>query len=193
MDLNVPFIKTVLTVYNEMLNNGVTLVYLGAFSHDVTKMFTSMADNEMDKNAEEKSIRRKVYHSMIETLQNLNKHSDEISSREHAGKGLFLVGKKDNQYYIITANKVVNCKMEGLKSAIEQVNCSTREELNEMYKKQLVEGKLSTKGGAGLGLIDIARKTEKKLAYEFLPLDHDNSFFIFKVEIDTSRITGIES
>ena len=40
-----------------------------------------------------------------------------------------------------------------------------------------------SQGGAGLGLIDIARKTEQKLEYQFLPIDDDSYFFILKVEI----------
>ena len=54
-----------------------------------------------------------------------------------------------------------------------------------MYKKQLREGTLSEKQGAGLGLIDIARKSTSKLHYQFIPLDEGHSFFILKVEIET--------
>ena len=176
-----------------MVNNGISLVYLGTFSHEITKMFTSMAEEQMDRESEDRTIKMKVYHSMVETLQNLNKHSDEISSNQSVGRGLFLIGKKDNHYYIITANKVSKNKIEDLKSAIEQVNHSSKEELKDLYKKQLKDGKLSSKGGAGLGLIDIARKTDKKLEYEFLPLDETNFFFILKVEIDTLQANDSEN
>ncbi len=193
MQLNVSFIKSVLTLYDELRTNGISLVYLGEFNHQITKMFTSMADNEMDRQEEEKSVRRKVYHSMVETLQNMNKHSDEIEEHYNIGKGFFMIGKKDDIYYIITSNKVAKEKVPILTSAIEEVNTATMAELKAMYKKQLREGKLSTKGGAGLGLIDIARKTGQKLAYEFIPLDPDSYFFILKVEIDTkSPDTGEE-
>jgi hypothetical protein len=33
---------------------------------------------------------------------------------------------------------------------------------------------------AGLGLISIARKSGKKLDYQFVPVDQDNSFFSFQ-------------
>ena len=39
-------------------------------------------------------------------------------------------------------------------------------------------GELSSKGGAGLGLIDIAKKTGNKFEYHFLPIDDNFSFFI---------------
>jgi hypothetical protein len=56
-----------------------------------------------------------------------------------------------------------------------------------MYKKQIKEGKLSPKGGAGLGLIDIARKTGETLNYHFLQLDDNNYFFILEVEINARK------
>ena len=185
MDLNVSFIKSVLNLYDELLTNGISLVYLGEFNHQITKMFTTMADNEMGRNEEQKSIRKKVYHSMVETLQNMNKHSDEIAEKQNIGKGLFMIGKKDSVYYIITANKVTKDKVSTLTLALEEVNNSTPEQLKAMYKKQLREGTLSEKGGAGLGLIDIARKATEKLHYQFIPLDEENAFFILKVEIES--------
>jgi len=54
-----------------------------------------------------------------------------------------------------------------------------------MYKKQLREGKISGKGGAGLGLIDIARKTGNHLDYMFFPADDTTKYFVLKVRVDT--------
>ncbi len=190
MDLNVSFIKSILTLYDEMLNNGISLVYLGEFNHEITKMFTSMAENEMLRSSEEKTIKRKVYHAMVETLQNMNKHSDEIAVKSNIGKGLFMIGKKDEIYYIITSNKVSKYKIPQLRAALEEVNSSTKEQLKAMFKKQLRYGKLSNKGGAGLGLIDIARKSGQGLDYEFVPLDGSSYFFILKVEINGKTIVA---
>jgi len=188
MDLNVRFIKSVLTLYDELVNNGISLVYLGELNHEITKMFTSMAESEMERNSEEKQIKKVVYHSMVETLQNMSKHSDEIANPTNLGKGLFMVGKKEDTYYIITSNKISNDKVADLKEALDEVNESTVEQLREMFKKQLRYGKLSNKGGAGLGLIDIARKTEEKLDYQFIPINDYSHLFILKVEINPANV-----
>lgn len=190
MKLHVSFIKSVLSLFDEMRDNGISLVYLGEFNHEIIKMFTNMAEDKMDRYSEEKTTRRKVYHAMIETLQNMNKHSDEISDHKSVGKGLFFIGKKDDTYYIITSNKITEAKMENMREAIVEVNNSSKEELKEMYKQQLKEGSISDKGGAGLGLIDIARKTGEKIDYQFLPMEEDEWFFIFKVEINAAKISN---
>lgn len=186
MNLSFKFIKSVSNIYDEMIENGFSLIYLGEFSHQITKMFTSMAESDMEKQSEERSVQRKVYHVMVETLQNMNKHSDEVKG-ENIGSGLFIIGKKDETYYVITSNVVAKQHVERLENMLKTLNKSSKEELKEMYKKQIKEGRMSAKGGAGLGLIDIARKTEEPLSYQFLQLDDERYFFILKVEINAKK------
>ncbi len=184
MKLDVSFIKSVVTLYDELKSNGISLVFMGEFNHEITKMFTTMSERELGRKNEQPKTTRKVYHVMVETLQNISKHSDDITGIENnIGNGLFMIGNKKNTYYIITSNKVANDKKEDIESALIQVNSLNKEELNELFKKTMKDGKLSDKGGAGLGLIDIARKTGNKLEHNFLPLDEKYSLFILKVEI----------
>jgi hypothetical protein len=188
MNLNVSFIKSVLTLYDELRNNGISLVFMGEFNHDITKMFTSMSERELERKKEGRTTQRKVYHVMVETLQNISRHSDEITGIENnIGNGLFLIGKKEKTYFVITSNKVANHKVEDIQSSLTQVNSLNKEELNELFKKTIKDGKLSEKGGAGLGLIDIARKTGNRLDYEFLPMDEEYSLFILKTEINVQN------
>lgn len=188
MKLDVSLLKSVLTIYDELQNNGIYLVYLGVFSHDITKMFTSMAEEDMESKGEALSIKKRVYHVMVETLQNMNRHSDEIASDMNTGRGLFMIGRKNDSYYVITSNKVSKEKKDSLEAALIEINQSSPEDLRKMYLKQIKHGKLSEKGGAGLGLIDIARKTSGSHDYQFIPFDEENYFFILKVEIDTKAI-----
>jgi hypothetical protein len=168
-----------------MIKSGISLVYIGEFNQEITKTFTGMAEESMDRKSEERKVKKKVYHVLVETLQNMNKHSDDIQKEgsNGVGSGLFMIGKKEQRYFVITANKVHRSKRVSLHTAIDEVNNSTPEELKEMYKKQIKEGTISDRGGAGLGLIDIARKTGKQLEYQFLQLDDEYYFFLLKVEI----------
>lgn len=187
MNLTFNFVKSISNIYDEMTSNGFSLVYFGEFSHEITKMFTTMAESDMEKNSEERSVQRRVYHVMVETLQNMNKHSDELGEKDGVGGGLFIIGKKNDTYYVITSNKVAREHKDNLEAALNTVNNASPEELKEMYKKQIKEGRISDKGGAGLGLIDIARKTEEPLEYQFLQQDQEYFFFILKVEINAKK------
>jgi hypothetical protein len=193
MKLDVELIKSVLTIYDELIDNGIYLVYLGEFNHEITKMFTSMAEDDMERNNEDMLTIRRVYHVMVETLQNLSRHSDELADEGDIGRGMFMIGKKGTSYYIITSNKVSSSKKEALEKALIQINTSSKEELKEMYKKQIKEGRISEKGGAGLGLIDIARKTTGKHDYQFIPFNDGNFMFILNVVINTKDIEKLKA
>ncbi len=53
----------------------------------------------------------------------------------------------------------------------------SREEKKDYYKSILNNGEYSSKGGGGLGIIDIARRSSEKLEYGFVPVDEQNAFF----------------
>ena len=110
MSADINLIKSVLSLHDEMASNGFSLVYEGEFSHEVMKMFTSMAERDMDKSNEDKSVKRKVFHVMVECLQNMTKHSDDVDRNDGVGNGLFIVGKKDGYWSVITANKILKEK-----------------------------------------------------------------------------------
>jgi hypothetical protein len=94
------------------------------------------------------------------------------------GRGIFLVSKDEEEYNITTGNLIKSDKVNGLRKMLENINNLDPEGLKQLYKQQMREGRLSPKGGAGLGFIDIARKTGEKLVYSFLEIDEDNSFFV---------------
>ncbi len=186
---NVDYMKLVYDFHNEMLKNKFTLVYEGEITHQITKAFTSLAENKMDSYSEDANMKKKVFHVMVECLQNLSKHAEEHANADgtgYSGNGIFIVGRlgNDNEdYQILTGNAVENSKVLELKALLEKINQLDKEGLKELFKKQMREGSLSEKGGAGLGLIDIARKTGEKLEFNFVQIDEKNSFFLLRTLI----------
>jgi hypothetical protein len=174
------FLEFVYEFYKSMKEHEITLVYEGEITHQITKAFTSLTESNMAKEEESNSVQKKVFHVMVECLQNISKHADDFGTNEYlfSGRGIFLVAKGKDDYTVTTGNAVENTKIVDLKKLLEQVNSLEKEELTELYKKQIKEGRLSDKGGAGLGFIDIKRKTGKNLDYHFLPINDEASFFL---------------
>jgi hypothetical protein len=75
--------------------------------------------------------------------------------------------KTEKGYNIITGNFIQSKNVEKLEEKIMRINRSTHEEIKELYKFILNHQRISEKGGGGLGLVDISRKTGKKLGYIF--------------------------
>ncbi|HEY4788949.1 MAG TPA: SiaB family protein kinase [Bacteroidales bacterium] len=183
------FLEFVYEFYKSMKEHEITLVYEGEITHQITKAFTSLTESNMAKEEENNSVQKKVFHVMVECLQNISKHADDFGTNEYmfSGRGIFLVAKGKDDYTVTTGNAVENNKIQELKKLLELVNSLEKDELTELYKKQIKEGRLSDKGGAGLGFIDIKRKTGKNLDYHFLPINDETSFFLLTSTI--SRIS----
>ncbi|MDR1865131.1 MAG: SiaB family protein kinase [Bacteroidales bacterium] len=128
-------------------------------------------------------VQKKIYNIMVECLQNLYHHSDEVPENltEKLGKsyGMIVIKRQrhDNSFALIVGNFILMDKVKFLSEKIDKLNSLSTEELKEMYKFILNYQKLSTKGGGGLGLIDIARKSERKLAYRFYPYNKTYCFY----------------
>lgn len=166
--------------YLKMKKNNINLAYEGEITHQITKAFTSLTENNMIRDEDYSSVQKKVFHVMVECLQNISKHADNqfnfVSSKD--GRGIFLVSKDEAEYNVTTGNVVKNEKIDELKKMLEHINQLDRANLNKLYKQKIKEGRLSEKGGAGLGFIDIARKTGQKLVYSFVKIDDEKSFFV---------------
>ncbi|MHC1703102.1 MAG: SiaB family protein kinase [Tenuifilaceae bacterium] len=183
------FLEFVYDFYKSMKAHEITLVYEGEITHQITKAFTSLTESNMAKEEESNSVQKKVFHVMVECLQNISKHADSFGSDDFlfAGRGIFMVSKGDEEYHVTTGNVIENTKIEELSRILDHINVLDKEGLKQLYKTQMREGRLSEKGGAGLGFIDIARKTGRRLEYHFLSIGEETSFFIL-----TSTISRTE-
>jgi len=179
------FVEFILDFYKYMREYEISLVYEGEITQPIIKAFLSLTETKMMQQEEPGSVQRKVFHVMVECLQNVSKYSDSTVEHNYlyAGMGVFVVTRNAEEYRITTGNPMETSKIEELKNTLELVNSMDKEALTEMYRKQIKEGQMHDKGGAGLGFIDIKRKTGNKLTFEFMPLDDDFSFFILSTTV----------
>ena len=175
------FLDFAYQLYKTMKTNQISLVYEGEVTQEITKTFTALTEKNLAKSAESNTVQRKVFNVMVECLQNISKHADTISEEGDDSKerrGIVIISKTDDGYNIITGNVVKTAKVSDLQASLELINSLDKEGLSNLYKQQIVEGRISEKGGAGLGLIDIAKKSGEKLSYQFKEINSSVSFFI---------------
>ena len=177
------FLKSVFDFHREMVNRKFILVYEGEVNQNITKAFVAMTENRLEKENEERKIKKKVFNVMVECLQNIAKHSSSDDDAKGVGKGIFIVGREDEDYVIITGNPIENSKIMALKAILDRVNKLDRDGIRALYMTAIKQNRISDKGGAGLGFIDIAKKTGSKLIYDFEPIDSELSFFLLKTKV----------
>ncbi len=182
---NKGFINYLYDRYKNLTIKDISLVYEGQITHQVMKTLTGLVEDQLDE-VEDDRVLRRVYHVMVESLQNINRHAEafEDAGYPYPGVGVILVAKNPSRFQVITGNIIENSNVEEISMFLGKLNNMDGDTLDDLYKKQMREGAISAKGGAGLGFIDIRRKTGNPLDYSFVRIDDESSVFIF-----TSTIT----
>ena len=169
-----------------MAENDVLLSFKGEITPTLLDSLLEVAESKIDKLQEEPKIKKKIFNVLVECLQNLYHHSDlliEEGDKYDPKTIMILIGKKNGEYYVSTGNYILSEKVNSLKNKIDKINGLSKEELKSLYQEVLNNNEFSEKGGGGLGIIDIARKSGKRLEYNFESINNNYSFFGLEVKI----------
>ncbi len=174
-------------LYQTMERENILLSFKGVVTSDLLTSVLSIMESKMDYMEESPKTKKKVFNVLVECLQNLYHHidSEDVDKNQiEAKSALFMIAKRNDQFVIQTGNYIERENGEELKRRIDTINSMDRDELKNYYQEVLNNGNMSDKGTAGLGMIDIARKSGNKLDYQFLPINDQSSFFCLNIKID---------
>lgn len=162
--------------------SSMLLKYQGAVTTEVIDSLLSLVQHRLESDEPNISLQKKVYSVLMECIQNIRLHVDLERDQEFAS-GYISLERKAGNYEIITANFVSRQSVSTLKNIIENINSKTAPgALKDLYNEVIVNRIFGARGGGGLGLIDIARKTGK-LNYALDDVNEDYSLFTFSVSI----------
>ena len=147
-------------LFESIQGSTMEYTYRGSFTTKITDTILSLTESNLQNDNVEKKIRKRVFFIIVEGLQNVTRHQSSDESDELAGyPGLFVVQYKPDGYYITTGNLIKTTHQNTIKEQIDKINDLDKNELKKYSLEVLDEGEYSDKGGAGLGLIEIARKS----------------------------------
>ena len=174
--------------FKDLLTDDVIFSYKGDISSDVINLILDSVEKKTEQASDPPRIRKKVYNVLVESLQNLFHHVDkppeDFEDQDSKKFGMIIVRRNTEGYNITTSNFITRGKIEKLEEKLKKINQSSTEEIKELYKFILHHQKISPKGGGGLGLVDIARKTGNNLNYKFYDYNKDYAFFKLSININ---------
>lgn len=177
-------------LHRTMMAQKLILVYEGDFTQETTKSILTMAERNLDSSGEESGIKRKVFNVMVEALQNIVKHSSEQGMKAGSlmsQSAIFMISRDESRYCVLTGNPIPKQSVAKLTEGLNNINSKDKEGLKEMYKEIIKNTQISEKGGAGLGFVDMARKSGEKLEFMFANMDDNYDFFCLKVNIPREK------
>jgi hypothetical protein len=173
--------------FSGVSNGNIIQFYKGNIDSDLINKVLDTVEGKLIKGNEHSKLRKKVYNVLVESLQNLYHHVDKVpedfEDQTSERFGILKVIKVENGYRIITGNFVHADNVQKLEEKIKRINRSSHEEITELYKFILNHQRISSKGGGGLGLVDIARKTGNRLEYLFKEYNENSSFFYLNIMV----------
>ncbi len=166
-----------------MDEKDIMLVYCGEFSQELNKTLLAFTERKFKSENVEDNTRRKMFNIMVEMLQNISKNKVENTGEDPGISSVFMLGNSSDDYVLISSNMIRNDKIPPLKNRLDEVNSLDKEGLKQLYKDARLNATFSETSGAGIGIIDIARKSEQKLEYNFEEINDTYSVFSLLIKV----------
>ncbi len=169
-----------------MSDNELLLAYRDDISEATVQQLLAITELKLVQSGEEKKLRKRVFNILVECLQNIVNHA-EVNLHAQRIASLLLIGRTGNEFFIITGNRILNSKVEALTDKVNEINSWEHDEMRDIYSDKLGKSEYSDKGGAGLGLIDIYKRSGRKLQHHIEPIDDDVSFLSFHITVGSEH------
>lgn len=156
-----------------------TLGYIDSMVSDI--------ETKLRESALQTSKRKKIFHVFVECAQNLYHHTESITClggfvvTEKLGS--IVMSKTPDTCQISTGNFIHRSRQSYLMELLDTINSKNQEEINDLYLSTMSNQEFSDKGGAGLGMIDMARKSGNKLDYQFYTVKDDPDLLFFSLDV----------
>ncbi|MFN8256719.1 MAG: SiaB family protein kinase [Bacteroidales bacterium] len=170
-----------------------SFAYMGALSNQMVVSSINLIENNLAKDNSFRKLRHKLSFLMIESFQNIIRYGDEPTKDLKYRKEMFIVRNIGGTFYIGSCNLIENQKIDFVNSKLREVNELDSSDLDSLYRKILTNNRFTDAGGAGLGFIEMARKTRQKLQYSFEKIDDDYSYFYLLIRVNSELKNSVET
>jgi hypothetical protein len=159
--------------------SGVIVSYTGVLNAESLTSLLGLGEQAVQSSTSQRKITRRVVSVLIESLQNVSRHGH---IDDNGDIHLYLTMESTPLGFHIQCGNWVDFDMAAtLRERLAAVNGLSHQELRKKYVETLAEGEMSNRGGAGLGLLSIAKKSQGPLNYEFSERGQD--LFLFTLGV----------
>ena len=157
---------------NEFDKSGIMMCFNGPFSHSIIEEIGKAVRNHLAaENIAQASV-LDVFAVYIELAQNVRNY---LALRDitlsDATSSIITIAKKGDTYAVSSGNIVLKADGEALCRRIDEVNAMTLEERKRQYREILRRDVAPGAMGAGLGLLEIVKRSSEKMVCSVRSVD----------------------
>lgn len=169
-----------------MSASGIFLEYYGPVDQSVIEQLLAKFKKTKEYASLSLTIRKRAYGLLVESLENIYKHSALKISDDQRLQPYITVGEKSDEIVIAASNPVLNSTKDKLISRLDKLNQADRLTLQSMHEDKINSDVRRCRNGAGLGLIYIALKSGNKINYSFRPVTE--GYLCFEIQISLNKV-----
>ncbi|MGE5652983.1 MAG: SiaB family protein kinase [Bacillota bacterium] len=178
-------IAKLMELQNTLKRDGILISFSGRLSQGIIEELGEAIKKHMEAEETPKTEIFNVFAVFVEQTHNIKNYAaTRQGSKDYetiANSGIVTIGKVDHSYFVCSGNLVTNEDADSLIPRIERLRDLDKAGLKQLYKEQMKREIPPGSQGAGLGLIDIARKASQPIQYSILKLNDTHSFFTLNV------------
>ena len=145
----------------------VVFAHIGALDHAALEQLVALAEKTSLENMDATNTRKRLVNVLLEGLENLHHHPlDGLR-----GTTMALLVDTPKGYRFAMGNALPNATAALLAHRVDVLNEMDQEDLKEHYLKLLSNEARSEHGGAGLGLLTMARKSDRPMIVRTAVMD----------------------
>jgi len=164
--------------------SNIMLCFNGPISRSLIEEIGNALKNYLQADQAQPSAAMDVFSVYVEMTQNIRHYVTAQGYDELDSSATVVVAREpDGRYLVQAGNTVENADGQALLSHIGRLALLDKAELKAAYKAQLRQPRSSGASGAGLGLIDVARKSIQPLSANLAPISDGRSFFSLRAVI----------
>ena len=136
----------------------------------------------LEKYVAKSRVRRRIYIVIVEALENIQKHTS--TDLVENNKIHFSLVIEENEYILEFSNVIFCTDSVRIKDLFLKIQNKSKSEIKELYKTTITKSEISDKGGAGLGLLEIAKVSDNNIDYRFKCINKNICEFVLEVRFD---------
>lgn len=171
----------------KMQNYGVLISFCGRFSQEIIEELGDAVRKYLETEAVSQNETFNVFSIFIEQTQNIKNYSAQKDGsalgERIANSGIVAIGKSENGYFVSSGNLIESKDAKSLMAQLDVIVAQDKMCLKKLYKEQMKKDIAEGSAGAGLGLIDMARKACQPLKYSVVKIDDEVLFFTLQAQV----------
>lgn len=171
---------------NTLEKEGILFSFSGTISQSILSSIAETLEKELYSTGIPFSLMQNIFAVFTEQMQNIMSYSYEhshLGNNAFESPGICVVGydQAKEHFFVSSANVMHPDTEPQLRIKLDKIISMNKSELREYYKVLRRSGKEKHSRGAGLGFLEMAKKSTLPIEYSISQLDKERSFFEIKV------------